>query len=53
VPLTPKHVRTMAADMCFDVSKAEDELGWQSRGTFREHAEEVINWYRSEGLLPA
>jgi nucleoside-diphosphate-sugar epimerase len=51
VPLYPKRVRTMASDMCFDLSKAKAELGYAPRGPFRELARETIEWSRQNGLL--
>lgn len=52
MPLNPKRVRTMTGDMCFDLTKAKDELLYRPGGTFLEHAGETIAWYRSVGLLP-
>lgn len=51
VPLYPKRVRTMTGDMCFDLSKAKNELGYSPRGPFRELARETIEWSKANGLL--
>jgi nucleoside-diphosphate-sugar epimerase len=52
VPLFPSRVRTMASDLCFDVSKAREELGFAPRGPFRELAGQTVRWYVEQGLLP-
>jgi nucleoside-diphosphate-sugar epimerase len=51
MPLTPKRVRTMSSDQCFDVSKARRDLGYAPEGTFREQARRTIDWYRAQGLI--
>ena len=52
VPLYPTRVRTMTADLCFNLSKAKRELGLEPVVSFAECAAETIRWYREEGLLP-
>jgi dihydroflavonol-4-reductase len=53
MPLNPKRVRTMSADMCFDLTKAKRELGYAPEGPFRDLAARTVEWYRTEGLLAA
>jgi nucleoside-diphosphate-sugar epimerase len=51
VPLYPSRVRTMTADLCFDLTKAKQELGYSASGPFQELAARTIDWYRAAGLL--
>ena len=51
VPLYPARVRTMSGDLCFDVTKAERELGYAPEGPFARLVRPAIEWYWQEGLL--
>lgn len=53
VPLYPSRVRTMTADLCFDLAKAKRELGFSARGSFAELAALTVESYRASGLLSA
>lgn len=53
MPLNPKRVRTMSSDMCFDLTRAKQELGYAPEGSFRDLAARTVEWYRAEGLLSA
>jgi dihydroflavonol-4-reductase len=50
-PLYRRRVDFFKKNRIFDISKAQKELGYTPRGTLRDEVQEVVTWYRSQGLV--
>lgn len=51
LPLDGNEVRLSRHYLYCDASKAQRELGWSPRRTFREAAQDAYDWYRARGVI--
>lgn len=50
-PVTHFNIRSTITDRTFDISKAENELGYHPKVSFEEGIRDVISWYKEMGKI--